>query len=310
MTMLKKQKQTLLKKSNRRTFVKGGMLLGSGMVLSNALTLHPQGVDAPLKTTSEKGQPSNETLKTIHALRTTHGNFLNKEVPQELLDQVLKATVRAANASNMQSYSIVVVKDRKLIKDVSTYQSNCMLLYCVDYTRLKASAESMGYPYFPDNIVNFVTASINTALAAQTAAIAARSLGLDYLITNGIHRGDMERVWKLLELPHSFCFPLLAMLLGYPSKEPDYQMGRLEGAGVIHYDKYRAVTKPELEEITQAYDDKSRHLMLNDQWMARGHKHYLDWYFKEWLGGSKPTERETQMFQLLKSCGFVDLQKA
>jgi nitroreductase len=184
--------------SNRRAFMKQSAILGGG-----ALLWHDggQNLQADQKSTSsneEKTPPANDTLKTIQSLRTTHGNFTAKEIPEASLQLILQASVRAANASNMQSYSIVVVKDRKLMKEVCTYQGSYMLLYCVDYNRLKASAEALGHPYYPDNIVNFVTASINTALAAQTAAIAARSLGLDYLITNGIHRGDMERVWKLL----------------------------------------------------------------------------------------------------------------
>ena len=32
-------------------------------------------------------------------------------------------------------------------------------------------------------------------LAVQTAVIAAKSLGIDSLLTNGVHRGDMERLW-------------------------------------------------------------------------------------------------------------------
>jgi nitroreductase len=295
--------------SNRRVFMKQSAILGGGALLWHDDVQNLQAEQKPTTLITEKTPPANDTLKTIQGLRTIHGNFTGQGIPEASLQLILQASVRAANASNMQSYSIVVVKDRKLMKEVCTYQGGCMLLYCVDYNRLKASAESLGHPYVPDNIVNFVTASINAALAAQTAAIAARSLGLDYLITNGIHRGDMARVWKLLELPQAHCFPLLAMVLGYPTKEPDYQMGRLEGAGVIHREKYHPLTKPEVEEITRQYDANSRHLALNDQWKVRGHKHYLDWFFKEWLGrGSNPTDRETQMFQLLKRCGFVDLQ--
>jgi len=36
----------------------------------------------------------------------------------------------------------------------------------------------------------------------------------------------------------------------------------------------------------------------------------MDWWFKDWLGSAKPTEKETQMLQILKKCGFVELQKA
>ena len=77
----------------------------------------------------------------------------------------------------------------------------------------------------------FVTGSTNTILAAQTAVIAAKSLGIDSLLTNGVHRGDMERLWEMLGLPRQYCFPLIALVLGYAAKEPAYQKGRLSGPG-------------------------------------------------------------------------------
>jgi len=164
--------------------------------------------------------------------------------------------------------------------------------------------------YIPDNIERFVTACVNASLAVQTAAIAARSLGIDCLITNGIHRGDLERVWKLVDLPQAYCFPLIALVLGYPTAEPEHLKGRLEGPGVIHYEKYRRLTRDEVEEMVRDYDDPDRHLALDEGWTGRGYKHYMDWWFKDWLGASQPTARETQMLRLLKRSGFVELQKA
>ena len=59
--------------------------------------------------------PANETLKTIHSLRTIHGNFSDKAVPDDTIRLIIGASVRAANASAYQSYSIVVVKDAATI---------------------------------------------------------------------------------------------------------------------------------------------------------------------------------------------------
>ncbi len=297
-------------KSPRRTFLQQSAGLGGGLLLLGPKAQPARAAGSETNPAGAAASPPNETLKTIRSLRTIHGNFLDKPLPEPALQTILQASVRAANASNMQSYSIVVVQDRKKMKEVCTYQGSCMLLYCVDFNRLKASAEHLGYSYFPDNLTAFVTASINASLAVQTAAIAARSLGIDYLITNGIHRGDMERVWRLLELPTDHCFPLIAMVLGYPTAEPAHLKGRLDGPGVIHHEKYHRLTKDEVEEIMRQYDDPERHLALNEDWKAGGHKHFLDWYFKEWLGDAKPTERETQMLRLLKRSGFVELQKA
>jgi nitroreductase len=291
-------------KENRRDFLKTSAVIGSGVLLGQS---HAFAADAK---DSQKAAVVNETIKTIQNLRTIHGNFTDKDIPDEKIELILQSSVRAANSSNMQTYSIVVVKDRNKMRQVCQYQGNCMLLYCVDFTRLKDSAASLGHPYHADNIVNLITAGINTAFAAQTAVIAARSLGIDCLTTNGIHRGDMERVWTLLDLPKTHCFPLIAVVLGYPTKEPDHKMGRLHGPGVIHREKYQRLTKEQLDEITRTYDDKDRHMGLNPEWDSQGHKHYLDWLFKNWLGRSaSPTSSETQMFQILKRSGFVDLQK-
>ena len=67
----------------------------------------------------------------------------------------------------MQNYSIVVVKDRQLMKQVCTYQGSCLLLYCVDYTRVKTLAKHLGHSFFPDNMNCFCLASIDAVLALQ-----------------------------------------------------------------------------------------------------------------------------------------------
>jgi nitroreductase len=291
----------------RRDFFKKSLVLGTGAFLP---WLGTRNLKAKEKQQADQ-EFSNETINTIKALRTIHGNFAKKEIPEAKIQLILKSCMRAANASNMQTYSIIVVRDADQMKQLCGYQASLMLLFCVDYNRLKASAEYLGHSYHPDDISNFVTGSMNTVLAAQTAVIAAKSLGIDSLLTNGIHRGDMERVWNTLDLPKTHCFPLIALLLGYPAEEPDHLKGRLDDLGIVHQEKYHPLTADDLKEIVQEYDDKEKHIALNENWDQEGHKHYLDWLFKAWLGRSaKPAEAETQMFKLLKRSGFVDLQKS
>ncbi len=263
------------------------------------------GAGSALAATPAPAGPANPTLATIHSLRTIHGNFLDKPIPEAALQEILHASVRAANASNMQSYSIVVVRDRARMRQLCGYAGSCLLLYCADYNRSKATAAALGHSYAPDGTVSFVTSAMNTMLAAQTAVIAARSLGIDSLLTNGVHRGDMERLWRLLELPKAHCFPLIALVLGYPDKEPEVLKGRLEGPGVVHQEKYHELTKEEAAAIVSQYDDPARHIALNEEW-RKTHKHYLDWFHQVWIGrGGAPPQQESQMSQLLKRSGFV-----
>jgi nitroreductase len=290
----------------RRGFVKQGAALG-GVLLLRPRGLAAEGTQAP----QDGGAPENPTLATIHALHSTHGNFSQREVPEAQLDQILQASVRAANSSAMQTYSIVVVSDRARIRKVCGYTGSRLLVYCVDYNRSEASAVALHHPYSPDNMTAFVTGSINTVLAAQTAVIAARSLGIDSLLTNGIHRGDMARLWTLLDLPEKHCFPLIALVLGYATEPPKFKTGRLCGAGVVHKDRYRRLTAAELADLTARYDDPAAHLGLDVDWAGQGHKHYLDWLYTAWLSrDGKSTAADTQILRFLKRVGFVEPHQA
>jgi nitroreductase len=248
----------------------------------------------------------NETLKTLHSLRSIHGDFSDREIVDEDLQAILDASVRAANASARQSYSIVVVEDRDVMRQLCGYAGSNLLLFCVDYNRLTATAEHLGHTYTEGGVVSFVTGSTDTILAAQTAAIAAKSLGIDSLFTNGIHRGDMSRVYKLLDLPEKLCFPLIALVLGYPSKEPAYQKGRWVGPGVIHYGTYHPITAEEIDALIQRCDDPEAHLTLSDAWKDKGFAHYHDWFFKVWIGRGGPKAGKSQMLELLERAGFAE----
>lgn len=297
-------------KNDRRSFVRRGALLGGvlGLLRPGASAASPAEASPPAP---PAGGPGNPTLYTIHDLHSTHGNFTDKPVPDETVRAVLEASVRAANASNMQSYSIVVVRDPALVKQVSTYAAPCLLLYCVDYTRHLATARHMGLPYHADNVVDLVTGAVNTTLAAQTAVVAARSLGVDSLVTNGIHRGDMERVWTLLDLPETGCFPLIAVLLGYATETAPHRRGRLSGPGVVHEGRYHRLTADEIEGLVRQHDDPAAGLALNDAWRQEGRKHYLEWFYGTWQArAAVPTTAETPMLRLLKRAGFVETPRA
>lgn len=258
----------------------------------------------------------NGTLKTLYNLRSIHGNFSDKEVSDEDLNTIMNACVQAATASARQSYSIVVVEDKKVMKSLG-YVGSKILIFCVDFTRLIDLAEHLGYEFGKNGLEQFITGSTDTILVAQTAAIAAKSLEIDSLFTNCVHRGDIARVYRLLELPEEYCFPLIALVLGYPKKEPDGgKKGRLNGPGVIHFGKYHRLTTEEREVMIQEYDDPETHfLSLISHWRERGYDHYLEYFFGKWIKYPKrrsngETKEQTsrqasQIAQLMRRAGFL-----
>lgn len=246
----------------------------------------------------------NPTLQTIFSARTIHGNFTGRDVSDQDLQTILSAAVRAPNASNRQAYSIVVIDDRAVMKEICGYQGSRALLFCIDYTRLIDLASRTGHSYIPDGLVSFVTGSVDATLAAQTAAIAAKSLGIDSLFTNGIHRVALDSVYQRLKLPASGCFPLILLVLGYPTSEPEFLKGRITGEGVIHYGEYHHLTAAELDQMVAVYDDPDKHLGLNNAWRSGDYVHYLDWFFTAWSGsGFNP--KETEFKRILERAGFL-----
>jgi FMN reductase [NAD(P)H] len=250
-------------------------------------------------------QAMNETLRTIHQLRSIHGDFSEREISADDLTMILNAAVRAATASARQSYSIIVVEDKLVMREYLSYVGSKALLFCVDFTRIADTATVLGHPYEVPEILGFITGTTDTILAAQTAAIAAKSLGIDSLFTNSVHRLDLRELYVHFQLPERHCFPLISLILGYPRQEPKDHIERLTGPGVIHFDHYSRITREEAEEIVQSHDDPEEHLGMNSNWRELGYDHYLDWYYAAWDGSGFPPDKLSELYTVLAEAGFV-----
>ncbi|MFX0208231.1 MAG: nitroreductase family protein [Candidatus Hodarchaeota archaeon] len=248
----------------------------------------------------------NKTLKTIHSLRSIR-KFSKKEISDTELKTILKASICAANSGGRQSYSIIVVCDEVTLKKFF-YGANRALVLCVDFNRIADTAKRLNHQYDTGGIMEFITGSTDAILVAQNAAIAAKSLGIESLFTNSIHRLDPSEIYELFNLPRQYCFPLIGLCLGYPEVGPSYKKGRLESTGIVHYGKYHRLSEEELDKIIIDYDDKDKHLGSAVDWKKEGFKHYLDRYFTHRLQWFQSDIRlkESDIFQTLKSVGFLN----
>ena len=248
----------------------------------------------------------NTTLETLRSLRSIHGDFSDRRVAESELTQILQTAIRAANASNRQSYSIVVVDDPTTMKELTGYAGSHTLVCCVDFTRLHDTAARLGDDYAIQGMPEFIAGAIDISLVAQTAVVAARSLGIDSLLTNGLHRGDIGRIYRMLDLPDTLCFPLVAVVLGYAAREPAQRRGRLDGAGVIHRGAYRHATSSEIDDIVRCYDDPEAGFGIAVPWSEQGFAHYLDWFFQIWSKRLPASPGRSQLAEILERSGFLE----
>jgi nitroreductase len=225
----------------------------------------------------------NETLDTIKSLRTTHWDFNDKQVSPSDVETVIEHSLRTANSDNLTDYSVIVVTDPVVLNTISGGESGgkirTCLVYAIDHTRIIQCARALGYDQFHplNRLYNFFIAMYDVCAAALTAVIAAKSMGIDSLITNFSHRNKPNDIMELLNMPKEYCFPVIQVVLGYSDKEASITTGRLSRNHVIHYGKYRPENMMDTQSIIEEMDK------VYPEYINEKYKHALDWYFNEWF---------------------------
>ena len=195
------------------------------------------------------------TIDLIHA----HGSIRHYKpdpVPVEVIETIISAAQRSSTSSNLQAYSVIVVTDADKRQKLSKLCDNqkhiteapVFLAWCADLARLNLTCQLRGYTQVTDQVENFLVAAVDTAIAAQTGALAAESLGLGICYIGAI-RNDPQAIIELLGLP-KLVFPVCGMTIGWPIKAPR-RRPRLPLSAVLHWERYNSVNQ---EDALLQYD--------------------------------------------------------
>jgi len=136
-------------------------------------------------------------------------------------------------------------------------------VFCADLYRHQVIGEIEGGDVIPslESTEKFMVTLVDTALAAQNAAIAAESMGLGICYIGGI-RNHLEEVKTLLQIPERV-IPLFGMAVGYPDQEtaqkPRLPLRHVYQENVYNSDKEKI--KKDLEEynkvVTNYYKERT-----------------------------------------------------
>ncbi|MDR3537369.1 MAG: NADPH-dependent oxidoreductase [Acetobacteraceae bacterium] len=197
----------------------------------------------------------NTVLETILAHRSVRG-FLPKPLEAGTLELLVAAAQSASTSSNLQVWSVVAVEDperKSRLADLAGRQqfireAPVLLVWLADLARLDGIAADRqmqleGAQY----LEAFILGVVDAALAAQTALIAAESLGLGGVFV-GAMRNLPEQVAAELALPPNV-FAVFGMAIGWP--DADKATGikpRLPQEMVLHREQYDVDRKREAVE--------------------------------------------------------------
>ena len=187
----------------------------------------------------------NEVIATILSHRSVRG-FLPDELPEGTLELLIAAAQSASTSSNLQFWSVVAVQDaerKSRLADLAGQQqfirdAPLLLVWLADLSRLdRIAAEHQAQVDGTNYLEEFIVGVVDAALAAQSALIAAQSLGL-----GGVYIGAMrnlpETIAEELALP-PHVFAVFGMSIGYP--DPAKETGikpRLPQSLVLHREQY------------------------------------------------------------------------
>lgn len=191
------------------------------------------------------GLPWSDTLRLQLRHRSVR-DFLPGPVGDESLDVILRAAQSASHSSNLQAWSVVVVRDedrrRRISEAIGSMafirQAPVFLVWVADLHRGaqvlgRRGQEMETVSYLEGAIVPFV----DIGIAAQNALLAAESLGLGGVFVGAL-RNNPAAIVDELHLPRH-TFPALGMALGVPN--PDEAAGikpRLASSAVVHRETY------------------------------------------------------------------------
>ena len=184
--------------------------------------------------------------------------FTGEPIPEEMLDAILDAARRAPTSSNMQTYSIVVVRDQETKKALAPITNNqkhmitsdVFLAFCADTRRLETAVANRGVKMAKSLELTMI-ATIDAALVGMSAQTAAESFGLGGVMIGAI-RNDPKKAAELLGLPDGV-FVAFGMCLGWPDPERvPPQKPRLPSDVTVHYEQYDTT---DLKAAIDAYDD-------------------------------------------------------
>jgi len=249
----------------------------------------------------------NETLRLIHERISIKEGFLEKEIPDELMNTILEAGIRAPTASNMQRYSIIIIKDKERQKAIGAYPCSAVLVFNIDLNRWVKMCENIGATYPFSGVRHLLTGMVDALLCAENIVIAAQSLGVGSCFTNSIFKaGSMSEIFKILKLP-KYVFPVIALCLGYPKEWPKRKRSRLR-RGILHSETYNDFSEEDIESILQEYNSMDFVGMKDLKKIeAEGFKNYIEWFVKEWVQlESWPQSKRRDFWTSLVKTGFFD----
>jgi FMN reductase [NAD(P)H] len=198
----------------------------------------------------------NETIKLIQNHRSIR-SFLEKDIDNEIIDEILRASQAMPTSINGQQTSVIVIRDKETKAQIAHLAGDqkwiedapVFLIYVLDFYKTHLAAKKNGLTQvIHESVEGTMVGTFDSGLAMAAAIISAESLGLGIVPIGGVRRNPGALI-KLLNLPE-YVFPAVGLAVGYP-KDNSHKKPRLPFETFKHEEGYHTES---LEKAIEQYD--------------------------------------------------------
>lgn len=199
---------------------------------------------------------SSETMDVL-LNRVSVRKYRDEPVADATIDAVLQAAFRAPTSSNIQAYSVIVVRDEAAKQKIAVAANNqqhivdcpVWLGFCADLTRIEHAMRMHGHELATNNLEMGLVSSIDASLVGMSAYLAADSIGLKGVMIGAVRNKPAEIASILGLPPRVYC--VFGLCLGYVDEVPA-QKPRMDFNAVVHREQYDS---DKVADVVSKYDD-------------------------------------------------------
>lgn len=244
-----------------------------------------------------------ESIKNRKSIR----KYSDKEVTEELLNNLIMEAERTPTMGNLQLYSVVITRSKEGKEALAPAHFNqpmvtgapVVLTICADYRRTTIWAENRKANPGYDNILSFMNAATDALLFTQTFCNLAEEAGLGTCFL-GTTVYMPQLIIDTLHLP-KLVMPVATITLGWPAEQPALS-DRLPLRSIIHNETFSDYTPAKIDDF---YAEKES-LEENKEFVRINNKETLAQVFTDIRYTKKDCEMMSQGFMdALKHQGFL-----
>ena len=220
-------------------------------------------------------------MKNLQTRRTIR-QYSDKEVSQQLLDELMTQAARTQTMGNLQLYSVIVTRSPEMkrrrapahFSQPMVLQAPVVLTVCADFRRTTRWCEERQAQPGYDNFLSYQNAATDALLYTQTLCCLMDEAGLGYCYL-GTTVYQPRQIIDILQLPR-LTMPVATLTVGWPAEEPPLS-DRLPLESFIHHETYHDYTA---DDIDRYYSPKEQ-LEENRHFVALNNKQTLAQIFTD-----------------------------